>query len=189
MKNKVVLSITGASGFQYGFRLLQVLSELNFEIDLIVSSAGYRVMKEETDLKKDDLLKFKGVNLLPEKDIGSSVASGSRLIEYAGVIVAPCSMSTLSCVANGVNQNLIHRVCEVALKERVPLVMLVREMPYSTIHLENMLKLSRAGAIVMSASPAFYHKPKTIQDMLDFIVGKILDSLRISHNLYKRWKT
>ncbi len=189
MKNKVVLCITGASGFQYGYRLLEVLSELSFEIDLIISSAGFRVMKEETDYSEEDLLKFKGVRRVSSKDMGSHVASGSRLIEYRGVVVAPCSMSTLSCVAHGINQNLIHRVCEVALKERIPLVLLVREMPYSTIHLENMLRVSRAGALLMSASPGFYHKPKTIEDMLDFVVGKILDSLRIEHNLYRRWKS
>ncbi len=189
MKDKVVLCITGASGFQYGYRLLQVLSELSFGIDLVVSPAGFRVMREETDYSKEDLLKFKGVNLVSSADIGSHVASGSRLIEYRGVVVAPCSMSTLSCIANGVNQNLIHRVCEVALKERVPLVLLLREMPYSTIHLENMLKVSRAGAVVMSASPGFYHRPKTLEDMVDFVVGKVLDSLRIEHSLYRRWKS
>ena len=188
MKNKVVLCITGASGFQYGYRTLQVLSDLSFHVDLILSNAALRVMREETHLKKEDLLAFDNVTLLPEKDIGSHVASGSRLIEYRGVIVAPCSMSTLACIAKGVNQNLIHRVCEVALKEKVPLVLLIREMPYSVIHLRNMLEIASAGATVMSASPGFYHKPKTIEDMLDFVVGKVLDTLRIEHYLYKRWK-
>ncbi len=188
MKNKLVLCITGASGFQYGYRLLEVLSSLSFDIDLVLSSAAFRVMKEETNLKKEDLLKIKGVNLLPERDIGSHIASGSRLIEYRGVVVAPCSMSTLACVANGINQNLIHRVCEVALKERVPLVLLVREMPYSVVHLKNMLHVAMAGATVMSASPGFYHRPKTVEDMIDFVIGKVLDTLRIEHSLYKRWK-
>jgi len=98
-------------------------------------------------------------------------------------------MGTLGAVASGVAQNLIHRVCDTALKERVPLVMLVREMPYNSIHLENMLKLTNAGAILMSASPGFYHKPKTLEESIDFVVGKVLDTLRIDHNIYKRWKS
>ncbi|WP_461828559.1 UbiX family flavin prenyltransferase, partial [Aquifex sp.] len=109
-------------------------------------------------------------------------------VKYRGVYIVPCSTSTLACIANGVNQNLIHRIGETALKERVPLILLVREMPYSKVHLENMLKLTEAGAIVMPASPAFYHKPKSIEDMVNFVVGKLLDALRIEHNLFKRWK-
>lgn len=97
-------------------------------------------------------------------------------------------MSTLAHVANGTNQNLIHRVCETALKERVPLILLVREAPYSVVHLENMLRVAKAGAIVLPASPAFYHRPKSLQELIDFVVGKTLDCLRIEHNLYKRWK-
>lgn len=189
MLKKVVLCITGASGAIYGYRLLQVLSSMGFHIDLVVSSSGWIVLKEELDITKEDILKeFPSVNLLSEKDIASPVASGSRLVKYTGVIIAPCSMSTLAHIANGTNQNLIHRIGEVALKERVPLVLLVREAPYSLVHIKNMLEAAQAGAIVIQASPGFYHRPKTMQDLVDFVVGKVLDSLRLEHSLYRRWK-
>ncbi|WP_448584679.1 UbiX family flavin prenyltransferase [Thermocrinis sp.] len=190
MAKKAVLCITGASGSIYGYRLLEVLDGMGFNLDLIVSTAGAVVLKEELGLSlKDIQQRFPRVRLVSEKAIADSVASGSRLINYTGVLVAPCSMSTLACVANGINQNLIHRVCETALKERVPLVLIVREAPYSLIHLENMLKVARAGATILPASPAFYHKPKSVEEIVDFIVGKALDNLRIEHNLYKRWKS
>ncbi|MFN7065996.1 MAG: UbiX family flavin prenyltransferase [Aquificaceae bacterium] len=189
MQKRIVLCITGASGAIYGYRLLQVLTSKNFHIDLIVSSSGWLVIKEELEKTKQQILEeFPNINLVPDKDIANPVASGSRLIHYMGVIVAPCSMSTLGHVANGINQNLIHRVCEVALKERVPLLLLLRESPYSIVHLENMLKVAKVGAVILPASPAFYHKPKNLQDLIDFVVGKALDSLRIEHHLYKRWK-
>jgi 4-hydroxy-3-polyprenylbenzoate decarboxylase len=186
----IVLCITGASGSIYGLRLLEVLYEKGFQIDLIVSSAGALVLKEELELSVKDLQeKFPKVRLVSERAVGDRIASGSRLIKYKGVVVAPCSMSTLSSVANGINQNLIHRVCETALKERVPLVLLIREAPYSVIHIENMLRVARAGGIIIPASPAFYHKPKSVQEMVDFVVGKVLDALRIEHELFKRWKS
>ncbi|MFN4319629.1 MAG: UbiX family flavin prenyltransferase [Aquificaceae bacterium] len=189
MQGKVVLCITGGSGAIYGYRLLQVLSSLGFHIDLVVSSSGFVVLKEELNITKGDILKeFPSISLFSERDIASPVASGSRLVKYTGVIIAPCSMSTLAHIANGTNQNLIHRIGEVALKERIPLVLLVREAPYSLVHIKNMLKAAQAGAIVIPASPAFYHKPKTVQDLVDFVVGKVLDSLRIDHRLYRRWK-
>lgn len=189
MSGKVVLCITGASGVVYGYRLLQVLTSMNLSIDLVVSSSGWVVIRQELGLRKEDLLReFPSVNQVSEKDIASPIASGSRLVKYRGVVIAPCSMSTLAHIANGANQNLIHRVGEVALKERVPLLLLVREAPYSQVHLENMLKVSRAGAIVLPASPGFYHRPHTLQELVDFVVGKVLDSLRIEHSLYKRWK-
>jgi 4-hydroxy-3-polyprenylbenzoate decarboxylase len=186
----IVLCITGASGSIYGLRLLEVLSEKGFQIDLVVSNAGALVLKEELELSVKDIQeRFSKVRLVSEKAVGDKIASGSRLIKYKGVVVAPCSMSTLACVANGINQNLIHRVCETALKERVPLVLLIREAPYSVIHIENMLRVARAGGIILPASPAFYHKPKSVQEMVDFVVGKVLDALRIEHELFKRWKS
>ncbi len=186
---RIALCITGASGVIYGFRLLEALTELGYFVDLVVSSNARIVLKEEHGKDLSEALKnIKNYELHGEKDLLSPLASGSRLVRYKGVYIVPCSTSTLACISNGVNQNLIHRIGETALKERVPLILLVREMPYSRIHLENMLKLTEAGAIVMPASPAFYHKPKSIEDMVNFVVGKLLDTLRIEHNLFKRWK-
>ncbi len=189
MSESIVLCITGASGAIYGYRLLEVLDRLGFHMDLIVSSSGWLVLREELGKTKEDIKRdFPSANLLNEKDLLSPVASGSRLVKYRGVLVAPCSMSTLACVAHGINQNLIHRVCEVALKERVPLVLLIREAPYSSVHLKNMLEVAQAGGIILPASPGFYHKPQSLQELVDFVVGKVLDALRIEHNLYRRWR-
>ncbi|RMH80948.1 MAG: UbiX family flavin prenyltransferase [Acidobacteria bacterium] len=189
MSKKIVLCITGASGAIYGYRLLEVLYSMGFKIDLVISSSGFTVLWQELGKRKEDiLLEFEGVNLIPQGRIDSPIASGSRLVSYRAVIVAPCSMSTLAHIVHGTNQNLIHRVCEVALKERVPLLLLVREAPYSAIHLENMLRAVKAGATVMPASPGFYHRPKSMEELVDFMVGKVLDSLRIEHSLYRRWR-
>ncbi len=185
---RFVLCITGASGAIYGYRLLEVLSQ-KAELDVVISSAGSVVLKEELGLTPVQLKeKFPQVRFWKERELTAPVASGSKLVKYAGVVVAPCSMSTLGAVAGGVNVNLIHRVCEVALKERVKLVMLVREMPYSRVHIENMLRATDAGAVIVPASPGFYHRPKTLEELVDFVVGKVLDQLRVEHNLFKRWK-
>ncbi len=185
---RLVLCITGASGSIYGYRAIQVLSDL-VELDVVVSSTGWLVIKEELDKTPEELkAEFPKARFFKDREIDAPIASGSVLSAYEGVLVLPCSMSTLGSIASGVNNNLIHRVCEVALKERVKLVVVVREMPYSRIHIENMLRVTDAGGIVMPASPGFYHKPKTIMDMVDFVVGKALDSLGIEHSLYNRWK-
>ena len=185
---KFVLCITGASGSVYGIRLLEELSRTG-RVDVVISSAGATVLKEElSKTLKDIREEFPKANFYGERDLTAPIASGSVLTNYEAVVVAPCSTSTLASVANGVNINLIHRVCEVALKERVRLVMLVREMPYSKVHLENMLKLTEAGAIVVPASPGFYHRPRTLEDLVNFVVGKVLDLLGLEHELYNRWK-
>ena len=185
--NKVLLCITGASGAIYGYRLLEVLSK-EHRVDLVVSDSGRIVLREELDEDVSALAQMENVSVYENRDLTAPVASGSRLIEYRGVIVAPCSMSTLASVAKGINDNLIHRACEVALKEKVPLVLLVREMPYSKVHIRNMLEAQEAGAVIMPASPGFYHRPSTLQELVDFVVGKVLDALRIEHGLYRRWK-
>ncbi|EDP75776.1 UbiX family flavin prenyltransferase [Hydrogenivirga sp. 128-5-R1-1] len=186
--DRFVLCITGASGAVYGYRVLQVLSEFSY-VDVVVSGAGSIVLREELDKDLQGLKEeFPSVKFHGEKDLTAPIASGSVLTGYRGVVVIPCSMSTLASVANGVNNNLIHRVCEVALKERVKLVMVVREMPYSRVHIENMLKVTDAGAIVTPASPGFYHRPGSLQEVVDFVVGKVLDQLGVKHELYKRWK-
>jgi 4-hydroxy-3-polyprenylbenzoate decarboxylase len=185
---KFVVCITGASGVIYGYRVLEELSRKS-HVEAVVSSSGETVLKEELGIGMGELTeKFPKVRFHSEKDFTSPLASGSFLSSFGGVLVVPCSTSTLGAVASGVNFTLIHRVCEVALKERVKLIMLVREMPYSRVHLENMIKLTEAGAIIMPASPAFYHRPKTLEDAVNFVIGKIFDSLGVEHDLYNRWK-
>ncbi len=185
---RFVLCITGASGVIYGYRLLEELYKRG-RVDVIISSSGKIVLKEELDISEDEIKnRFPEASFFNEKDLTSPVASGSVLTKYSAVIVAPCSMSTLGCIANGINMNLIHRVCEVALKERVKLVLLIREMPYSKVHIENMLRVTEAGAIVVPASPGFYHRPRKIEELIDFVVGKVLDVIGIEHELYRRWR-
>ncbi|ACN99818.1 phenylacrylic acid decarboxylase (PAD) [Sulfurihydrogenibium azorense Az-Fu1] len=186
---KFVVCITGASGFIYGKRLVEELSKNHF-VHLVVSNAAYIVMEKEEGITKSDFLKSlnQNVEVISNQNIGASVSSGSYLTKTQGVIVAPCSMDTLAAVANGVSSNLIQRVCDVALKERKKLLLLVREMPFSLIHIENMRKVMLAGGIVASASPGFYNKPKTVDDMVNFVIGKVLDIFEVEHNLYKRWE-
>ena len=185
---RVVVCMTGASGSIYGYTAVAELSGC-CSVDLIVSSSAKLVMKEETGITVEDIeRKFPEVNVLDEMDMTAPIASGSVLRSYSGVIVIPCSTSTLASVAAGIHQNLIHRVCEVALKERVPLVLVVREAPYSTVHIKNMLAVSEAGGVILPASPGFYHKPSTISDMVNFVVGKVFDIVGIEHGLFRRWR-
>ncbi len=186
---KIVLCITGASGTVYGLKLLNVLSK-NYYIYLVVSEGGFKVMEKELSIEKEQFL-----NNLPENcsfysqnEIDAPISSGTRIVETEGVIVAPCSTGTLGAVANGISSNLIHRVCDVALKERKKLFLLVREMPLSLIHIKNMEKVAQAGGTIAVASPGFYTRPKTVEDMINFVVGKVLDSFGIEHSLYKRWR-
>jgi 4-hydroxy-3-polyprenylbenzoate decarboxylase len=192
-----VLAITGASGAVYGLRLLQYLLEVRQPVELLVSNAALRDMKEENDLVFSDsfksevieYLKLPGdvpLNLHSLKDYGASVASGS--FKTKGMAVVPCSLGTLGALANGLTENLIHRAAAVCLKERRPLMILVREMPFGHIQLKNMVQLSEAGAIVACASPGFYHRPQTIHDQVDFVVGRVLDQFGFDNNLFKRWK-
>lgn len=184
-----IVGISGASGFIYGKRLVQELSKENF-VKLIVSETAFVVMEKEEGIKKNDFFKSlnPNVEVISNKNLASSISSGSQLIKTEGVIVCPCSMSTLAAVANGVVSNLIHRVCDVGLKERKRVVLVVREMPYSLVHIDNMKKATMAGAVIMPASPGFYHKPKSVEDMVNFVIGKILDQFGVQHSLYKRWK-
>ncbi|NPA12492.1 MAG: UbiX family flavin prenyltransferase [Aquificae bacterium] len=187
---RIVLCITGASGVIYGVRLLQELTKRLF-VHLVVSDNGFKVIQEEIGITKEDFLKSLGNNckFYSQHQIEADISSGSFLTKTKGVIVAPCSMATLSAVANGFSTNLIHRVSDVALKERKKLYLLVREMPLSLIHIKNMEKVSLAGGIVSVASPGFYHKPETVEDMVNFVVGKVLDTFDIEHNLFNRWGT
>ncbi|MCJ8011087.1 UbiX family flavin prenyltransferase [Paenibacillus sp. KQZ6P-2] len=189
-----VVGITGASGSIYGIRLIEVLLAQGYPVHIVVSNAGWRVLGEELGWnagKREQVLKekFEGfpgkLYYHPIADIGATIASGSFQVE--GMVIVPCSMGTLSSVANGSSDNLMTRAADVMLKEGRTLVLVPRETPLHAIHLENMLKLARLGVRLIPAMPAFYFHPKTIEDLIDFQVGKILDSLRIEHSLFTRW--
>lgn len=179
---RVVVAITGASGVAYGIRLLEVLREGNVETYCIVSDAARKVMAYEYKNEKTaDVLD----NCIDENTIDANIASGSFRLD--AMVVVPCSMKTLSAVANGYASNVITRAADVVLKERKKLILVPRETPLNAIHLENMLKLSRIGVTILPAMPGFYHRPESVSDLIDFVVGKILDSLGIDNELYRRW--
>ena len=179
---RTVVGITGASGTTYGIRLLKALPGHK---TVILSEDGMHVARIEMNLDRKDIEALADCHN-DNADLAAPVASGSS--RFDNVIIAPCSVSTMSKIACGISDTLITRVASIALKERRKLVLLVRETPLSTIHLENMHRLSAAGAIIMPASPAFYPNPDTVDDMVDFLVGRILDVLDIENSLYKRWE-
>jgi len=179
-----MMAITGASGAIYAKRLLDVLTESRVRVHLIVSDAGKKILSLELGLKIDDLL-HELVTLYDYEDFSARIASGSFLTE--GMIIVPCSMGTLGAIAQGISMNLIHRCADVCIKEGKKLILVPRETPLNSIHLENMLKLSRLGVTLLPAMPGFYNKPKTVEDIADFIVARILNQLRIPQNLIKPW--
>ena len=182
---KLIVCITGASGVIYAKRLLEVLKDKNINVSLIISNSAKKIIKEELNIDWEELKKLAS-EYYDNDDFFSPIASGSN--KFDAVIVIPCSMKTLSAIANGYSANLIVRVCDIALKERRKLIIMPREMPLNSIHLENMLKLSNLGAIIMPPIPAFYNKPKTVDEIVDFVVGRVLDILGIENNLFKRWR-
>lgn len=194
----ITLAMTGASGAQYGLRLLQCLLAADKKVFLLLSSAAQIVIRTETDeplpegfeeqqafLEARYNAKPGQLQLLAKEDWFSPVASGSS--SPAKMIVCPASGGTLSAIACGASNNLIERAADVALKERRALVMVPREAPYSEIHLENMLKLTRMGAVMVPASPGFYHEPKSIEDLIDFVVARVLDQCGIDQTIMPRW--
>ena len=190
----IIMGITGASGAPYAVRLLQGLVAANQKVQLIVSSHGLRLLKTETDIDSiDGLRKSVGdeqlwdatVSIFSNDDRGAPPASGSA--PSSGMVVCPCSMGTLSAISVGASRSLIERAADVALKERRKLVLVPRETPLSAIHLQNMLRLTRAGAVVLPAAPGFYGKPRSINELVDFVVARILDQLEVSHQIGKRW--
>lgn len=182
---KVIVAVTGASGIIYGVRLVEELNKKNVETHVIFTEAAKKTAEYEL---KDALKRVKASSkfIYSENEIDAPPASGSNF--FHAMIIAPCSIRTLGSIANGIADNLVTRAALVQLKERRSLILLLRETPISTIDILNMLKVSIAGATIMPASPAFYHNPNTIDDLVNFIVGKILDLLGIQHNLYKKWK-
>jgi len=180
----LLVAMTGATGAIYGVRLLETLYELGVEAHLIVSRWAEATIKTETERRPEDLRALAAV-VYDEEDLAGPPASSA--FETAGMIVAPCSMRTLAAVANGLSDNLIQRAADVHLKERRKLVLLVRESPLSVIHLENMLRVAKAGAVVAPPVPAFYAKLRSLDDMVDHTVGRALDQLGVEHERIRRW--
>lgn len=185
LKIRVVVAITGASGVKYGINLLDFLEDKDeVRTFLIISSAGKKLIDIETDFEVREIKKMAD-RCFEENEMEASIASGSFI--HDGMVIAPASQKTIGATANGFSNNLIVRAADVCLKEDRKLVVVPRETPLSDVHLENMLKLSRAGAKILPASPGFYHQPKEINDLVDFVAGRILDQFSIEHDLFKRW--
>ncbi len=183
--DKIVVGFSGASGIIYGIRLLEVLHSINIQTYLIISEWAKKNIEIETDKTLGYVKSLSSINYDNFK-LDASVSSGSFL--HDGMVIVPCSMKSLSSIANGYDDTLISRAASVTLKESRKLIIVPRETPLSRIHLENMIKLQEAGAIILPAMPGFYHKPSTIDEIIDHLVGKILDQLKIEHDLFKRWK-
>ncbi|HEX2692785.1 MAG TPA: flavin prenyltransferase UbiX [Gemmatimonadaceae bacterium] len=190
----IVFGITGASGAPYAVRLLQALTAAHRPVSLIVSRYGMRLLATESGIESIDVLRdvvgidawASYVEVFSNEDRGAPPASGSA--RTSGMVVCPCSMGTLSAIAAGSSRSLIERAADVTLKEQRKLILVPRETPLSAIHLGNMLRLARAGAVVMPASPGFYHRPQQISDLVDFVVARILDQLGVEQNFVARWK-
>ncbi len=199
----ITLALTGASGADYGLRLLACLLLAGRAVDLLLSDAARTVLQQECDLyfSEDETelatvlgdyfverfqqeVTLSGLHHYGLRDWGAPMASGS--VNPRPMVICPCSMGTLAAVAHGLSDNLIERAADVTIKERWPLVLVPRETPFSTIHLDNMLSLSRMGVTILPATPGFYHRPVTVLEVMDFIVGRILDQLKISHQLLPR---
>lgn len=190
----IVVGITGASGAPYAVRLLQALTAARRPVSLIVSKYGLRLLATEAGIESMDALRdavgidawASYVEVFSNDDRGAAPASGSS--RTAGMIVCPCSMGTLSAISVGASRSLIERAADVTLKEQRKLILVPRETPLSAIHLGNMLRLTRAGAVILPASPGFYHRPEQISDLVDFVVARMLDQLGVEQKLVQRWE-
>lgn len=189
---KLVVGLTGASGSIYFLRLMEQLKDLKVTIHVIPTKTGTQVMEYETQASLEEKIaewnqEGKATVILEEVgNLFSKVASGSYKAD--AMVILPCSMSTLGEIAGGITTNLLTRSADVMLKEKRPLVLVPRETPLSSIHLRNMAKLFDAGATIVAAMPGFYNHPKTLEDLVDFMVGKVLDALKIENSIYKRWE-
>lgn len=194
---RYILAISGASGSVFGIRVLEALAD-KFEVHLIISSQSFAIISHETGIdwsgktaavvqkKIRAFFKSAGIYYHDETDLAAPLSSGSFITD--GMLVVPCSMKTLSGIASGYANNLTERAADVTIKEGRPLLIAPREMPFSAIHLENMLKLARLGVTIAPPVAAFYQKPESLEDMVDFVTGKILDSFGVKHDMFKRWK-
>jgi len=186
MDNEIIIGISGASGVQYGIRLLETLKRTKGgKTQLVLSDSAKQLIGIETDHSVRDVENLAD-HVYKDDDFTAPIASGSH--RSKGMIVAPCSMKSLASIAMGMSDTLLSRAADVCLKEKRPLILMVRETPLNLIHIENMARAARAGVSILPASPAFYPKPKSIDDMIDFMAGRALDLLGIEHNLYKRWR-
>ncbi len=196
--NTVTLALSGASGMAYGLRLLECLLAADLQVYLLVSQAAHIVAKQElgvalparaSDLERqlsESLNTRDGqLRVFGREDWNAPVASGSNPAD--AMAVCPCSMGTLAAIAHGLSDNLIERAADVMLKEQRKLILVPREAPFSTLHLENMLTLSRMNAVILPANPGFYHQPQSVSDIVDFVVARILDQLGVQHELMARW--
>ena len=185
MVNSLIVGITGASGAVYGARLLEVLRETPVETHLVVSKWGQRTLEHETGKKLDDFRALADHHY-GAGDMAALMSSGSAAID--GMVIAPCSARSLAAIACGLSENLIHRAADVMIKERRPLVLMVRETPLSAIHLENMLKLARLGVTILPPVPAFYNEPGSIDEIVDYTVVRALDQFGFKIDLGERWR-
>lgn len=196
--NSVTLALTGASGMAYGLRLLECLLAADLQVFLLVSQAAHLVAKQELGVtlpaRAGDLERqlAEGLNardgqlrVFGREDWNAPLASGSNPAD--AMVVCPCSMGTLAAIANGLSDSLIERAADVMLKENRTLILVPRETPFATLHLENMLALTRMNAVILPANPGFYHRPQSVEDVVDFVVARVLDQLGIRHELVARW--
>lgn len=181
---RIIVGISGASGAIYGIRLLEELKKREIETHLVISKWGTVTIEKETDYSVEQVMSLAD-KVYDEDNLGAAISSGS--FKNNGMVIAPCSMKTLSGIANGYAEELIIRAADVCIKERRRLIILARETPLNPIHLENMLKLSRLGITIMPPVPAFYANPKTLDDIVNHTVGRILDQLEIDNELFTRW--
>ena len=184
MSKRIVIGISGASGVIYGVRMLSLLKEKDFETHLILSEAGKKNIEIETSYKAGEVAAM-ATHVYDNKDVGAALASGSFLTE--GMVVVPCTIKTLSGIANSYTDNLLVRAADVTLKEKRKLVLVVRETPLHKGHLRLMTMAADMGAHILPPVPSFYHQPKTIEDIIDQTIGKIFDYLGIKHDLFRRW--
>jgi 4-hydroxy-3-polyprenylbenzoate decarboxylase len=188
----VVMAVTGASGAPYARRLLEVLAVNQVPVWLIVSSHGWRLFREECGIGDLDALKaatggdWSSVTVYTDDDRGAKPASGSQ--RTAGMVVCPCSMGTVAAIAAGTSRSLVERAADVTLKERRPLLLVPRETPFSLVHLRNLTAVTEAGAVVMPAAPGFYHRPQVVEELVDFMVQRMLDHLGLEITIAKRWE-
>ena len=182
---KIVGGITGASGSVYAVRLIDVLREQGIEVHVVITDSGQRVLDYECGVTMEELSRRVDV-LYPNTDVGAAIASGSFRMD--AMVILPCSMKTAGAIAHGVTDDLLTRAADVTLKEGRRLLLVPRETPMHEIHLENLLRLARAGAVIMPAAPGFYHRPETLDGLVNMMVGKILDRLGIEAELFTRWR-